>query len=63
MYCQKCKAEYYCLKDKAGKKVEVLESSMHYNEVSAVIGKIEVDYNSRRHVKHEHNNNKQRGKK
>lgn len=55
MKCSKCKQEYYLLTDnKTGKKVQVLESSMHLNEISAIIGKIEIAYNPKKHIIHNH---------
>lgn len=51
MKCPKCKKET-CFVYKDKKPIEVLLESLHYNEQSAIIGKMQVSYSRSRHIKH-----------
>ena len=50
--CNSCGVIYHFLIDHNGKIIPVNETSMNINEVSAIIGKMEVSFNPSNHVKH-----------
>lgn len=52
--CKSCKAIYYFLEDSKGKIIPVDESSLTTNEYSALIGKMKVLFDPKRHRNHLH---------